>query len=129
MLIVTDPRVDHQAVREACYVNLPVVAFTNTDSPLRFVNVNPVTICVVLRGSIFRSLPAIARIRVHSHIDIAIPVNNNSIHSVGLTWWLLAREVLRLRGSIQRDSAWHIMPDLYFFRDAEAEAKTAEAVR
>lgn len=96
LLIVTDPRVDHQAVREACYVNLPVVAFTNTDSPLR-------------------------------HIDIAIPVNNNSIHSVGLTWWLLAREVLRLRGSVQRDSAWHIMPDLYFFRDAEAEAKTAEA--
>jgi len=93
LLIVTDPRVDSQAVRECAYVNLPVIALANTDSPLRYV-------------------------------DIAIPCNNNSVHSVGLVWWLLAREVLRLRGSISRTEPWNIMVDLYFFRDAEAEAKT-----
>ncbi len=42
--------------------------------------------------------------------------------SVGLVWWLLAREVLRLRGSLSRTEQWAIMPDLYFYRDLEAEA-------
>ena len=34
-------------------------------------------------------------------------------------WWMLTREVLRLRGSISRDMAWDVVPDLYFYRDPE----------
>ena len=34
-------------------------------------------------------------------------------------WWMLAREVLRLRGTISRETPWDIMPDLYFYRDPE----------
>eukprot|EP01147_Barroeca_monosierra_P007322 gene7322-9730_t len=85
LLIVTDPYVDHQPVREASYVNLPVIALCNTDTPLRY-------------------------------IDVAIPCNNKAIHSVGLIWWMLAREVLRLRGTLARADTWDIMPDLYFYR-------------
>ncbi|XP_077526841.1 small ribosomal subunit protein uS2-like [Haemaphysalis longicornis] len=96
LLVVCDPRADHQPVTEASYVNLPVIAFCNTDASLRYV-------------------------------DIAIPCNNKSQHSIGLLWWMLTREVLRMRGSILRDLPWEIMVDLFFYRDPEEAEKEEQA--
>jgi small subunit ribosomal protein SAe len=39
LLIVADPREDSQAVQEAAYVNLPVIAFCNTNSPINNVDI------------------------------------------------------------------------------------------
>lgn len=97
LLIVTNPRFDSQAVTEASYVNMPVIALCNADSPLK-------------------------------HVDVAIPCNNGGPHSVGTMWWMLAREVLRVRGTISRSpqTPWDVKPDLYFYRDPEEVKKEEE---
>merc|ERR1711909_83840 len=77
LLLISDPRADHQPVTEGSYANIPVMAFCNVDSPTKF-------------------------------IDIAVPCNNKSPQSLGLMWWMLAREVL---------------PDLFFYRDPEEVEK------
>jgi small subunit ribosomal protein SAe len=64
-------------------------------------------------------------------VDIAIPTNNKSRHAIGLMWYLLCREVLRLRGTVPRGptgpSGWDVLPDLFFYRDPEEiEREAAE---
>ncbi|KAI3390117.1 hypothetical protein SNEBB_010158 [Seison nebaliae] len=39
IIIVCDPAIDHQSIREAAYVNIPVIAFCNTDNSLKNVDI------------------------------------------------------------------------------------------
>lgn len=87
------------------------------------------------------SIPVIALCNVDSpvkNVDVVIPCNNKSPHSIGLIYWMLAREVLHLRGAINKSKGFvislhsgpsEIMPDLYFHREPQEIAVEEEEKR
>jgi small subunit ribosomal protein SAe len=96
LLILTDPRTDHQPIIESSYVNIPTIAFCSSDSPLNYV-------------------------------DVAIPGNNKSKNAIALLWWMLTREVLRLRKQIDRQVPWEVMVDMFIYRDPDEQEKDEAA--
>ena len=72
LVVVTDPRADNQAMKEASSAGIPVLALCDTDNSF-------------------------------SYIDLAIPVNNKGRRALAMTYWLLARQVLRERKEIDME--------------------------
>jgi len=75
-----------------------------------------------LKESSYVSIPTICFCDTDNElqfVDIAIPANNKGRYSIGLMYWLLAREIRRMRGHLPRVSPWEVSVDLFFYRDPE----------
>mmetsp|Transcript_13751 Transcript_13751/g.28305 ORF Transcript_13751/g.28305 Transcript_13751/m.28305 type:complete len:200 (-) Transcript_13751:212-811(-) len=82
LIILTNPFFDSQPLSEASFVNIPSIAFCNTDTSLKYV-------------------------------DISIPGNNRNRYSVAFLWWMLTKEVLKLKGKIGKNDNWEVSTDLF----------------
>jgi len=88
LVVVVDTFADRKAIVEASYMNIPVIALSNLDSDLQFV-------------------------------DVAIPCNNKATESISMVFWLLAREVLILKGQHDRNEPWNVYVDLFYHKTIE----------
>ncbi|RLI96952.1 MAG: 30S ribosomal protein S2 [Candidatus Aenigmatarchaeota archaeon] len=73
VVLVVDPLVDEQVIKEAKKKRLPIVALCDTFNSVK-------------------------------NIDLVIPCNNNGKKSIALVFWILAREIMKKRGKIKKDS-------------------------
>jgi small subunit ribosomal protein S2 len=87
VLIVTDPSVDGQAVKEAIRMRVPIVALCDTINEI-------------------------------NGIDYIIPVNNKGRKAIAMTYFILAKEILKARGIIKEDSEFKVT-----IEEFEAEQK------
>ena len=79
IVVVVDPGVDRQAVRETFSLNVPVIALCDTNNSAKY-------------------------------IDLVIPTNNKGRKAIALMFWLVAREVLKLKGAISSNEEFGAEP-------------------
>ncbi|KAL4423287.1 hypothetical protein ABPG77_004556 [Micractinium sp. CCAP 211/92] len=96
LLIVTDPRTDHQSIKEAAYMNIPVIAFCDTDSDLQGIDV---------------AIPANNKGK-HS-IGVLYYLLTRMV--------LMMRGTLSPSGP-----AWDVMVDMFFYREPEEAKEAEE---
>jgi small subunit ribosomal protein SAe len=109
--------------------------FTNHSIKGKFMEPRLIVVCdpnfdtQAVREASYANIPCIALCDTDAHleyVDCVIPCNTKNKMSIGLVMWLLTREVLRLRGELLRAQEWKVLPDLFFFRDANDEARIKE---
>lgn len=75
-----------------------------------------------IKEASYTNIPVIALCDTHNNlkfVDVSIPCNNNSTESISMVFWMLAREVLILRGQLDKDDdEWaDVLVDLFYYKN------------
>jgi len=97
LLVVSDPRTDYQPVKEASYVNIPTIAFCDSDSPLHYVDV-----AIPCNTRLPHSLGLMYWLLCREVLHLKDPVK------------------------YPRNKHWEVMVDLFFYREPEAKTEQTE---
>jgi len=93
--------------------------------PKLIIVVDPYADFKALKEASYCNIPVIALCDTHNslkYVDLAIPCNNNSTESISMVFWMLAREVLILRGQLDKDDEWDVMVDLFYHKNLNEKA-------
>jgi small subunit ribosomal protein S2 len=90
VVIVSDPKADAQAVKEAGAIGVPVIALCSTDNEF-------------------------------AGVDFVIPTNNKGRRALAVVYWLLARQILRERGTLPPDGSPSLSIDDFEVKLAKEE--------
>lgn len=83
-----------------------------------------------IKEASYANIPVIALCDSHNNlkfVDVVIPCSTSSTESIAIVFWMLAREVLTLRGQLdQADDDWtDVLVDLFYYKDVN-EARLAQ---
>jgi len=98
--------------------------------PRLIISTDPRSDAQAIKESSYVNIPVISLADTDSlleFVDVAIPTNNKGKHALGLIYWLLTRQVLRLRGTLDYSTPWEVMVDMFFYRDPEETEKDLAA--
>lgn len=96
----------------------------NFKEPKVLIVADPYADAKPVKEASYANIPVIALCDTHNSlkfVDIVIPCNNNSTESISMVFWMLAREVMVLRGELDRDDdEWsEVVVDLFYYRDVK----------
>lgn len=105
----------------------------NFKEPKLIIVAEPYADFKAIKEASYCNIPVIALCDTQTNlkfVDVAIPANTKKTESIGMIFWLLAREVKVLKGKLAEDEEWPERVELYFAKSdkPKLEAKNNDVV-